>query len=1340
MNIHLTTKRPITWTAVSATLVVVGILLFFGPFSEARAQGGPPERPNKPTGSALWVGMVTIEWNEVSGADSYDVQYFDGSQWADLPANGIEIVFYGAGAVVRGLSSSASFTFRVRAVNSQGASAWSDFNWVRQTDGPRAWEDVPEPTNIVATGAPTISGTMRVPKALTAGTSGISDDNGLDRVRFQYQWIRSDATTDTDIAGATESVYRLTAADAGKSVKVRVSFTDRHGFSESLTSEATAAVAAQLNNAATGTPVIEGLAQVGETLTANTSDITDADGLERVSFRYQWVRNDSSTANDIENATSKTHTLEYADEGKTIGVRVFFTDDDGNHESLTSTSTATVLRPITSPPQAVEVSVGASGELYVSWTSPSGVIAPTGYRVQWKHGDLEYDETATSTRQAVLDSGDVQSHTITDLTDGTEYTIRVVAQFGPLDSSTSFEVTATPEAPNVILILVDDLGYRDVSFNGSKDIHTANLDNLAESGALFTSAYVNAPICTPSRAGLLTGRYATRFGIEENIFHNPYDLSQGLPLEETLFPAYLRDAGYRTGIVGKWQLGSASPFNPLNRGFDYFYGFLAGGHNYWKVDMSQPERYGMLPLMENKAPMKFDGYLTDALTDKAIEFITEEDDDPFFLYLAYNAPHGPFEAPEELVSKYSDSTWRSKNARKYLAMIDSLDQNVGRLIDTLQSSGKRDNTIVFFLSDNGGLVNHTIGKNTRISDNGDLRAEKGSFYEGGIRVPFAASWPARWPANQRYKPMVISLDIAATVIAAAGATVTDEDRPIEGVNLDPYLRGEANTVPHEALFWRSSLGTTTAVVRAGNMKLIQVRGGTPQLYDLASDVGEERDVMESNSETAAEMAELWNEWNRDNYEGTLVHGLFNYQGELKRWTQSQAAERREQAESQPVHRIVISAQGNTPATGAPIISGTLRVDETLTADTSGITDADDLSNATYSYQWLADDADIAGATSSRHTLTESDQGKAISVRVSFTDDAGNEETLTSVATAAVEVRANNPATGAPIISGTPRVGDSLTADTSGITDADGLSNATFSYQWLADDADITGATGSSHTLTGSAEGKSIKLRVSFTDDAGNAETLTSEATAAVDAAVVWESELTVGQVPDVLPEPLGYSGPGNYGATLSPDHFEIDGTVHTVQYMFRFAEGVWLGVDSELPSEFTLSIGGSSYEGSDSRVPPTGSADGGYWWPLTTPGWSAGESVQVSLSVQSQEQLGSREKAPLIGYFFESPTEHDGQSAFTFELQFYDEPHSDFSYRTLRDDAFTVTGGSVDNARRLKRPSNLRWEITVSPDGNGEVVITLPATTDCEAGGAICTGDDRMLFNRIDLTVAGPSG
>ena len=753
------------------------------------------------------------------------------------------------------------------------------------------------PPNSPATGLPIISGAAQVGETLTVDTSSITDADGMTG-GFNYQWTANDGGDDADIGEATGAAYTLVADDEGKTIKVRVSFTDDAGYAESLTSEPTAVVIPKPNSPATGLPIISGAAQVGETLTVDTSSITDADGMTG-GFNYQWTANDGGDDADIAGATGAAYTLVDADEGKTVKVRVSFTDDAGYAESLTSEPTAVVARSApTVPPGALQVTTGASRELVASWEAPSAGPLPTAYKVQWKSGTEEFDGSATSTRQARLTDISTLTYTIAGLMNGIEYTVRVIGYNATGDGPPSVEETATPEAPNIIVIFADDLGYKDVSFNGAEEITTTNLDRLAAEGITFTNGYVTAPVCSLSRSGLLTGRYPARFGMEANIAYNPFDKSLGLPTDEKLLPFYLDNAGYSTGVVGKWHLGAAQKFTPLERGFDYYYGFLGGGHDYWDVDASDAGNKFLLALAENRTPASFTGYLTDALTDKAIEFVNKDRDQPFFLFLPYNAPHDPFQAPWELTQKYGHIS--DYERRVYLAMVDSLDQNVGRLLEALEQSGKRDNTIIFFLSDNGGdAIRGPM-------DNGELRGGKKSLYEGGIRVPFVASWPARWPQGETYDPVVISLDIAATVLAQAKATVTDPSRPIDGVNLDPYLRGEQEGRPHEAVFWRETRSAKVSVVRSGDMKLIQVNGETPMLYNLADDIGEEHDLFGTDTETAVRLAALWNQWNRNNVKGTLVWDRNDYVGRFKRWLEEHADERSNWVQNQPVQQIAIN--------------------------------------------------------------------------------------------------------------------------------------------------------------------------------------------------------------------------------------------------------------------------------------------------------------------------------------------------------------------------------------------------------------------------------------------------
>ena len=402
------TPSSMTLRACISVLTLAGLILLLAgvPFAYAQTgeTGSVPVTPDQPTGTALWMGMMDVEWNEAPGAETYEVQYFHmTSDWADLPGNGIRIAFYGAGAVVSGLSPSSAYTFRVRAVNSHGESGWSDFGWVPQTDGPRAWVDVPEPTNVPATGKPKFNGSLTVGELLTADTSSISDENGLDRVKFYYQWISSDGTTDTDIAGATESSFSLTDADVGKTIKLRLSFIDRHGFPESLTNTA------KSNQIATGAPTINGEAWVGETLTADTLDIQDEDGLTDVEYEYQWVSVGKNANKNIEGATNATYILTEAYLGKVIRVRVTFTDDEGVEETLISEAMPKVTwrpNPATGAPTIRGIPV--PGETLTAETSDirdEDGLDNASYSYQWMivDGTAETDIAgATSTTLALV--------------------------------------------------------------------------------------------------------------------------------------------------------------------------------------------------------------------------------------------------------------------------------------------------------------------------------------------------------------------------------------------------------------------------------------------------------------------------------------------------------------------------------------------------------------------------------------------------------------------------------------------------------------------------------------------------------------------------------------------------------------------------------------------------------------------------------------------------------------------------------------------------------------------------------------------------------------------------
>ena len=419
---------------------------------------------------------------------------------------------------------------------------------------------------------------------------------------------------------------------------------------------------------------------------------------------------------------------------------------------------------------------------------------------------------------------------------------------------------------------------------------------------------------------------------------------------------------------------------------------------------------------------------------------------------------------------------------------------------------------------------------------------------------------------------------------------------------------------------------------------------------------------------------------------------------------------------------------NTPATGVPGITGSASLDETLTADTSGIADQDGMTRAVFTYQWIrhdlatATDTDIEGATGSTYTVTAEDQGYGLRVRVTFTDDAGNQESLTSDTVISAppliildEDTSNTPATGVPGITGAAQVGETLTADTSGIADEDGLTNAAFTYQWLADDAEIPDASASTYTVAEDDVGKTLKVTVTFTDDAGNEESLTSAATNPVAPRP---------NTPATGAPAIG--GTAQVGETLTVDTSGIadddglTGAAFTYQWIRHdLATTTDTYIDGATASTYTVT---ADDEGHGLRVRVTFTDDAGNEESLTS---AATATV----------------RHPLTASFHDAPDSHDGTNTFTFELRFSE--NISLSFRTLRDHAFTVTGGEVTGARRLVSSGdsrNLRWEITVSPDGNGAVTIVLPATGDCADQGAICTSDGRKLSNRLELVVPGPGG
>ncbi len=399
--------------------------------------------------------------------------------------------------------------------------------------------------------------------------------------------------------------------------------------------------------------------------------------------------------------------------------------------------------------------------------------------------------------------------------------------FASLLINGSSQANASPPKPNFVLIVADDLGFADLSLNGSQQIPTPNIDRLARSGVNCTEGYVSSPVCSPSRAGLLTGINQVKFGHDNNLGGNQKGFDPeflGLPISEKTVADHLGALGYTNGLIGKWHLGGKPHFHPLKRGFDEFWGYTGGGHDYFTA---LPDGKGYkCPIecnYETPAPIT---YITDDVGTESVKFIQRHKSAPFFLYAAFNAPHAPMQATEADLALFQHI--EDSKRRTYAAMVHRLDVNVGQILDALEQNGLRENTLVVFISDNGGPVN------SNASINAPFNGQKGILLEGGIHVPFILSWPQSLKNNSIYSLPVSALDLTPTMVALAGGKM--EDTKFDGVNLIPYLTGDIKGRPHETLQWRF---TISAAIREGNWKLIRLPDRLPLLFDLSKDVSEQ---------------------------------------------------------------------------------------------------------------------------------------------------------------------------------------------------------------------------------------------------------------------------------------------------------------------------------------------------------------------------------------------------------------------------------------------------------------------------------------------------------------------
>ncbi len=433
-------------------------------------------------------------------------------------------------------------------------------------------------------------------------------------------------------------------------------------------------------------------------------------------------------------------------------------------------------------------------------------------------------------------------------TKGTIYQIIIGACFLLLCSAvvlfnTAFKKPTKNSNPNIIVILVDDAGYADFGFMGSKDLQTPNIDRLAAQSVRFTDGHVSATVCSPSRAGLLTGKYQQRFGYE----CNEGDGYTGMDTLQTILPKMLLQQGYTTAAFGKWHLGFEKSQQPLQKGFQYYYGFLSGGRSYFYRPDKDDRTDAKTALHENNMQVKFDGYLTDVLGDKAVDYIRQNNKQPFFMYWAPNAVHTPMEASKEDMEKFVGHP-----RQKLAAMTFALDRAVGKIVDELKKQGLFENTLIFFLSDNGGAHNNQ-------SSNLPLKGFKGNKFEAGHRIPFFISWPKKITNGKTFSGLSSSLDIFPTALDAAGINVT-KSNDLDGIGLLPFLKGTKKGNPHQELVWRKD---AVAAIRFNHYKLIRVSGLGERLYDLSNDLGETKDIQVTKPETFSILKQKLLNWEQD---------------------------------------------------------------------------------------------------------------------------------------------------------------------------------------------------------------------------------------------------------------------------------------------------------------------------------------------------------------------------------------------------------------------------------------------------------------------------------------------
>ena len=421
--------------------------------------------------------------------------------------------------------------------------------------------------------------------------------------------------------------------------------------------------------------------------------------------------------------------------------------------------------------------------------------------------------------------------------------------------SSTHTQSADPAGPNVVLIMTDDMGWADIGSYGAPDIRTPNIDTLARDGVKLTDFYSNGVLCTPTRAGLMSGRYQQRYGLEIALPNEGApEADRGLPATGRTLPRLLKNNGYATALVGKWHLGYKAEYSPIAHGFDYFFGLKSGYHDYYTHHSGN----GKPDLWENDRPIEATGYMTDLITERAVKFIEQTAGRPFFIDVAYNAPHWPYQVPDK--PSIAPDNGRhvmpgdptTSTRADYVAMVERVDRGVGEVLRALERRGVANNTVVIFTNDNGGEW---------LANNAPLFNRKLTVWEGGIRVPALIRWPGRIPAGKASDQVGITMDLTASILAATGTAVPADAR-LEGINLMPILEGRAPEV-ERTLFWRTTTGNRSQkAVRRGDWKVV-IDGTHTFVFNVRTDISERQDLTSRRQDIAQKLQPLIADWERD---------------------------------------------------------------------------------------------------------------------------------------------------------------------------------------------------------------------------------------------------------------------------------------------------------------------------------------------------------------------------------------------------------------------------------------------------------------------------------------------